>query len=112
MRKTVIPLIILATLFIITPTVYAETVEVIVQNYEFIPKDITIKAGDTVKWIVKEGFHTVTSGSDCTYDGKFDSGMLVWDQVFTRVFKEPGTYPYFCDPHCKDLNMKGSVTVK
>ncbi len=103
--------IVLATLLTITVTSCSETVEVIAKNFEFVPKEVTIKAGDTVKWIIEGTYHSSTSGPDCNPDGKWDSGILVSGDMFTREFKETGTYPYFCIPHCENQNMKGVIQV-
>ncbi len=38
------------------------TVRVI--HHEYVPRDLTIKQGDTVEWIMVNAGHTVTSGED------------------------------------------------
>lgn len=40
----------------------------------------------------------------------FDSGDIRADQVYSRTFTVPGTYPYFCRRH-EDDGMVGSVVV-
>jgi plastocyanin len=56
--------------------------------------------------------HTVTSGSDCTPDGLFDSGGLLLDDTFGFRFEAEGSFPYFCIPHCLFNNMTGVVEVE
>ena len=52
----------LMLLAISVPT-FAATHEVVVKNFSFDPKDITIQTGDTVRWVWDSGSHTVTSGT-------------------------------------------------
>ena len=78
----------------------------------FEPADITINVGDTIVW-VNEGnvIHTATSGTDCTYDGTWNSGNVSSGESFSHVFTEAGNNPYFCIPHC-GIGMVGSVTIQ
>ncbi len=32
-------------------------------DYEFVPSSLTIKQGDSVKWVLIEGYHSATSGT-------------------------------------------------
>ena len=93
-------------------SVSATTHTVLVQNFEFVPADITIVEGDTVHWELVSGTHTVTSGSGCTSDGGFDSGLL-GGAGFDQTFSTAGTTEYFCaiSTHCASLGMEGSVEV-
>ena len=86
----------------------------------FSPASLTIKRGDTVKWVWDTSGHTVTSGTSCTADGKFCSpndtncGFGTTSNVgamYQHTFTTAGTFPYFCATHCT-LNMVGSVTVQ
>jgi len=88
-------------------------VTVQVGNWFYKPKDVTIKVGDTVKWVFANGTHSVTSGTSCTGDGKFDSKNHSSPYTYTRKFTEAGSFPYFCDymDHCTSRGQVGSVTV-
>lgn len=85
----------------------AETIEVEVYKFKFIPENITIHKGDTVVWINKEKrqYHSVwfeeleEEEPDYFFPG----------ESYSRTFKTTGTFPYRCGPHPK---MLGSVTVK
>jgi glucose/arabinose dehydrogenase/plastocyanin len=90
--------------------VNAATVEVQVDNFSFTPQTVNIKVGDTVRWVWNEGSHTVTSGSSCTKDGAFDSGLQNAGFSQSMTFSEPGPIPYFCAPHCS-FGMTGLVNV-
>lgn len=85
----------------------------------FKPGKIEVASGTEVTWTQTDpGFHTVTSGtvvqggSGVTReaDGKFSSEELATDETFSFTFKEPGTYPYYCNIH--PATMRGEVTVK
>lgn len=67
----------------------------------FIPKEISIKMGDTVEWGNTDGkYHTITSGSlETGIDGIFDSGYLKSGAKFKQAFSEVGEFKYFCTIH-------------
>lgn len=116
MKNIFISTIFLFSLFL---AVTAFAAEVVMSGTRFEPKDIEIKAGETVKWKnTATLIHTVTSGADCSKDGLFDSGNLMPEKmkpeksVFEWKFETPGVYKYFCKPHCENEKMRGSVTVK
>lgn len=81
----------------------------------FDPPAITIRLGETVKWIRTSLTHTVTSGAgsgDPDVGALFDAPLSGASPEFTYTFSDtPGVYHYFCRPHEAD-NMRGSVTVK
>lgn len=92
---------------------YAAIVDVSMNNFSFQSQNLTITAGDTVRWTNLGGSHTTTSGNNCTPDGKWDSGFLSAGQSYTTpatTFNSVGTYPYFCTPHCS-MGMTGYITV-
>lgn len=74
-----------------------------VTNFSYSPAKLTLKAGDTVKWVFKSGTHTVTSGTNCTPDGKLDSEVHASPFTFSRTFDTPGRVDYFCAyrEHCQ-----------
>lgn len=78
------------------------------------PNPINANVGDTVTWTNKDTtIHTVTSGSDGTPDGKFDSSdggktYLAGGQTFSHTFDVAGEYPYYCILHTA---MVGKVVV-
>ncbi|MBN2086345.1 MAG: cupredoxin domain-containing protein [Anaerolineales bacterium] len=94
-----------------TPTsdVLSGKVTVTIQEYEFHPDRLTVKAGTTVSWINRDPvFHTVVSDT-----GLFQSTMLAVGQMFSHTFDNPGTFPYYCE---KDggpggEGMSGVITV-
>jgi plastocyanin len=87
----------------------------------FDPPTLTIHVGDTVQWSWASSGHSVTSGGpDCVSDGQFCSPndgdcaqapLSNRDATYSHTFTAPGTYPYFCTPHC-DFGMVGTITVE
>jgi plastocyanin len=99
--------------------------EVIAVGLKFMPADLTVKAGTTVRWTNGEAIsHTVTSGAwgevnedtglrgSQTADGMFDHALAPQGSdgdTFEFTFDEPGEYQYYCVPH---LGMFGTITVE
>lgn len=82
-------------------------VDIVGQSYS--PSNLEVEAGTTVTWENKSDLvHTVTSGSDRTADGMFDSGNLSEGDTFSYTFNEVGVFDYFCMPH---QNMTATITV-
>jgi amicyanin len=82
----------------------ANTAEVKIDNFSFVPKSLTVKAGETVTWTNRDDIpHVIVST-----DKKFSSPVLDTDQAFSFTFKEPGSYPYFCKIH---PTMTGTIVV-
>jgi plastocyanin len=78
---------------------------------QFNPAILTVNVGDTVIWRNNSFLqHTVTSGSNCSANGTFNSGLIDPDIVFQYTFNSIGDFPYFCILHCL-AGMRGTVTV-
>ena len=84
---------------------------VTVKQFQFMPAELTVKAGTNVTWTNQdEILHTATSGATPgTADGKFDGQMDGRGKSFSHVFDQPGRYPYFCSRH---TSMAGTVVVE
>jgi len=86
-----------------------QRVSVNISNFQFEPKDLTIKEGTIVEWTDERGRHTVQAD-----DGSFKSETLTAGGTFQFKFDKPGVYPYYCelhgDKHGKD--MAGTITVE
>ncbi len=73
---------------------------VAIQDLQFEPADITIKAGDTVIWTNQDQVqHTVTSGDPEESNGLFGSELLNHLEVYKHTFRKKGVFPYYCIPH-------------
>ncbi len=99
------------------------------KGYRFEPADITVKAGDAVKFTVVNGgphnvaFDPATVPSDSKDQlnanmqgamSELSSPMLMNPaESYTISFAniKPGKYPFHCTPHLA-MNMKGTVTVQ
>jgi len=76
----------------------------------FSPAQLTIQAGDTVRWSNAGGSHNVVADG-----GGFSSGAVAsggW--VFSHTFPAAGDFPYYCEAHGAPggFGMAGSVTVQ
>ncbi len=87
--------------------VAGQTLEVSVKEYKFLPQEVRIKVGDTVKWInlEKRTSHSVLFLSE----GGFESERFFPEESWKRTFDKPGTYKYRCGPH---EEMKGTIVVE
>ena len=84
-------------------TATAETHYVGANGLDFIPEVIYVNAGDTVHWDYLGGFpHTVTTGTDCFWDGYFHESLAKFNPVVEWIIPmdAPEEIPYFCLPHC------------
>ncbi len=88
-------------------------------DYEFVPSTLTIKQGDSVKWVVTSNkAHEVASGTviegedgmEGVPDGLWETGKMA-SGSFTYTFNSTGTFPYYCDAHL-DQGMIGEITVE
>lgn len=80
-----------------------KTVSVIDNDYK--PKELTVKVGDTVKWVWDGQLpHTVTAR-----DKSFDSGVKDPGAEFEQKFDKAGTTDYYCTLH---PGQEGTITVE
>lgn len=86
-------------------SVGAKVVDVDIQGFKFEPRDITINAGDTVRWTNKDGVGHTAMGQN----NEFDTGTIQPGQAVSYKFNTTGTYNYRCGFH---PSMTGSITVQ
>jgi plastocyanin len=76
----------------------------------FQPPTVTIKAGDTVKWV-----NNKLSPHNVVVDGHPDLShkALAFSpgESFTATFDTAGTYSYYCEPH-RGAGMNGKIIVQ
>ena len=90
------------------PAASGETVTVDMKNIKFVPENVTVKAGTTVKWTNSDTPpHTVTKSDGPGAD--FDSGSIDPGGTFEQTFEDKGTIDYVCTIH---PGQKGSITVE
>ena len=81
--------------------------KVSIDNFHFVPEELTVPAGTTVTWVNADDVpHTASSTSKPSV---FDSKALDTDDKFSFQFKTPGVYEYFCKVH---PHMTGKIVVK
>ena len=96
-----------AMLVALTPVAHATEVVIDQQNKEFSQKSVSIKVGDSVKFVNKDDMvHDVHSTSD-GYD--FDLGVQKPGSETSYTFDKPGKVKVRCAIHPK---MKLEVTVE
>lgn len=93
-----------------------DTVIVLIKGMTYAPMHVTVKAGQTIRWINEDAItHTVTSGVDGATDEKpvLDSGYMEGAAIYEYTFKTKGKFVYFCLPHRTNAPMiNASVTVE
>lgn len=114
-------LLVLSSLFVAVSPAAAETYTVKMGTdggmLKFEPAELSIKPGDTVKWVNnKLSPHNVVFDSTKvaeTFAGKANhKGMLFQPgEFFETTFSDAGEYPYYCEPH-RGAGMVGKISVK
>jgi plastocyanin len=86
--------------------------QVSMKNIQFSPKDLSVKAGETITFTNDEPVaHDVhkTSGPGPDFASGPTGGMQEGD-TFKLTLDEPGKYDYVCDVHAP--GMAGTITVE
>lgn len=111
-------LLVLASFFVaVTPAAAANhTVKMGADNgmLKFDPPDLTIKSGDTVKWVNnKLPPHNVVFDQKVANAAKLSHKSLFFapGESFESTFNEAGEYPYYCEPH-RGAGMVGKIVVQ
>ena len=80
--------------------------EVRVEGYQFVPPEVSVRVGDSVRWTnhEKRTSHSVVFPAE----GGLESERMFPDESWQRRFDKPGRYEYHCGPHPE---MKGAVVV-
>ncbi len=83
-----------------------QLVDVRIEGYQYQPAEVTIRAGDSVRWTnhEKRTSHSVLFPRD----GGLESERMFPQESWQRRFEKPGRYDYHCGPHPE---MKGVVVV-
>lgn len=95
-------------------------------SFVFEPKEVSIKAGQAVKWVMVSGaphnvaFQNVAADSKAQLDANMPEKMAELtgkmlmnpneNYVVSFAGVKPGKYDYVCQPHAA-MNMTGSITV-
>jgi plastocyanin len=93
-----------ATLSLCLSAARADELKVTIDNFTFMPAELSVKVGDTVTWSNHDDIpHTVVSA------GKFRSKAMDTDDTFSFTFTSAGEYKYFCSLH---PHMTGTIKVE
>ena len=95
--------LLITTILALSTFAFAEIHYVGANGYDFTPDVIYVNAGDTVHWDYNGGMaHTVTTGTDCLWDGYFHESLADFHPVVEWVIPmdAPSEIPYMCLPHC------------
>lgn len=100
----------------IAPEPQEGVTDVAMRNIAFVPKQVTIKVGERVRWTNLETLpivHTTTSGdpADGNSGDLWNSGNLSPGQSFTFQFQEAGEFEYFCVPHQTRAAMRNAKVI-
>ena len=77
---------------------------------KFEPSTLTIKAGETVKWVMNNiGPHNVIFDDSPSLTHK--NMLMAKGSSYESTFDEPGTYSYYCAPH-RGAGMGGTIIVE
>ncbi len=90
--------------------------DVSIQGTAFVPKEVTIKQGEKVRWTNRESLpivHTATSGdpSDANAGDLWNSGDLSPGESFVRQFDEVGQFEYYCTHHQSTAAMRHAMVI-
>lgn len=109
-RNTSSLLIIAVVAIALASYIISSSTYVTIGNYEYRPRELTIKAGSTVTWINTDLYvHTVRAGTPEKPSEEFNSGDLGLMGIYSHTFTKLGTYEYHCQPH---PYMHGKIIVE
>jgi len=97
------------TIALESPAIGSVGVVLAMRNFLFRPEEIRVPRGTRVTWVNCEStvrdFHTATSDT-----GEWASPEMLQGDSYSRVFDQPGRYPYHCVPH--ESFMRGVIIVE
>lgn len=98
----------LAAIVLASPGLFAkDIVDIEIRQFQFIPAEITVSPGTTIRWTNKEKrqYHNVWFEEL----GEEEPDYLFPEDRYQRTFNDTGSFPYRCGPHPK---MRGIVHVQ
>jgi plastocyanin len=79
-----------------TTTASSSSASVLIQNFAFMPKSLTVRVGTIVTWTNQDSTsHTVTSDSG----SELNSAHIAPGQTYSHTFAQAGTFLYHCAIH-------------
>lgn len=87
------------------------TVEISIEDFKFTPTVVKISPGTNVIWTNEGNIrHNVSFQSLPEGVTGIKSDLLETDEQYQKVFEQPGTYTYLCDPH--PIRMRAAIIVE
>lgn len=97
----------LLALLPLAPALAGETAAVTIDNFTFIPAELTVARGTRVVWTNRDDMvHLVVSAAK---PPAFRSNPLDTGDTFAEEFDQPGRFSYFCSLH---PHMQGTIVVR
>ena len=108
MRRGVVTVIVLTALAAaVMPALAADETTITASDFRFTPSQVTIRAGDTVRFANSGGTHNFAFADGASYPPSPSEPGAAWNNL-SRTFTQAGAYAFVCDEH---PNMTGTVTV-
>jgi plastocyanin len=108
MRRGVVAVVVPAALAAaVMPAPAADEVTITASEFRFTPAEVTIRAGDTVRFANSGGTHNFAFGDGASYPQSPTGPGAAWNNL-SRTFTQAGAYSFVCDEHS---SMVGTVTV-
>ena len=106
MKLIPITLFFILSIFAYGTSIAGDAPLVTVKDFKFVPQEITIKRGQTLRWENREKrqYHSVWFEA---LDEE-EPDYFFPDESYEREFKDTGSFPYRCGPHPR---MTGTVHV-
>ena len=95
MNRVVYSIIAILTFFLVQNNFPQTMHNVTVSNFSFNPTQLTINAGDIVRWTNAGGLHNVVADDNSFTSGAVSSSAWVFEHTFNSV----GSNPYYCGQH-------------
>ena len=110
MNRVVYSIIAILTFFLVQNNFPQTVHDVTVSNFSFNPTQLTINAGDIVRWTNAGGLHNVVADDNSFTSGAVSSSAWVFEHTFNSV----GSNPYYCGQHGGPggVGMSGVITVE
>lgn len=86
------------------PTGTGDTEEVSIEGFAFVPQNLTVSVGTTVRWTNADA----TTHTAAAVGGEFN-GSMAGGATFEHTFTAPGVVDYVCSIH---PTMTGEITVE
>lgn len=94
-------------------------------EFGFVPEEVTVEVGETVRWVARSPRHNVVCDPEDTEEAKLPEGAepfksyeegenvnrpIPTGESYEHTFEKTGEYVYVCIPHLEQ-DMVGKVTV-